>query len=151
MATENENSGFCSIHQCPLHACPADCPNKNASSPDIEPVKERYFTKKEIIKEIELIAHTSEIESGDFQPTPEKVEYDNNGNLLFLSLRVTQECAHKKGEGSIRYIFMAKGKYHAGESLNTVIITAYGSMEEPDEVYFSKVVSEFKENKWTQS
>ena len=46
---------------------------------------------------------------------------------------------------------MAKGKYNAGESLATIIMKAYGSMENPNKVYFSNVVSEFKDNEWIQS
>lgn len=149
MTTEKETGEICSIHQCPLHACPADCPNKNTASPaDTESNKEKYFTKEEIIGEIKLIAQESGIESKDFQPEPEKEEHDSDGHLLFLSMQVTQEYAHKKGEGSISYKFMSKGKYNAGESLATIIMKAYGSMEEPDEVYFSNVVSELKDGTW---
>ena len=31
MNTENENRGFCPIHNCPPHACPLDCPNNNVA------------------------------------------------------------------------------------------------------------------------
>lgn len=151
MTTETQKGELCSIHQCPLHACPADCPNKNTTSTDSEPNKERHFTKEEIVREIKLIAQDSGIESNNFQPAPEKEEYDSEGNLLFLSMQVTPEYAHKKDEGSISYKFMAKGKYNAGESLATIIMKAYGSMEEPDEVYFSNVVSELKDNEWVRT
>jgi hypothetical protein len=151
MTTETENGEICSIHQCPLHTCPADCPNKNVVSPDSEPNREKHFTKDEILREIKQIAQDSGIESNDFQSEPEKEECDSEGNLLFLSIQVTQEYAHKKGEGSIGYTYMAKGKYNAGESLATVIMKTYGSIEEPDEVYFSNVVSELKDNEWVRS
>ena len=112
--------------------------------------KEKYFLKEEIIKKIESIAQADGIESGDLQSKPEKEVYDSEGNLLYLSIQVTQECALGKNEGSISYIYLVKGKHETGEMPVTTIVKAYGSIEKPDEVYFSSAVSEYveAEDKW---
>lgn len=161
MTNENENSGICPIHQCPLPACPADCPNNPKIIPNREEVlkyfgensaeKEHCFTKEEVVGEIRKFSQTKGVESHDFQSEPEKEEYDKEGNLVYLSLPVTPDYARKKGEGSISYIFLAKGKHQAGESTATTVMIIYGSVEKPDEVYFSNVVLEFTKNEWKKS
>ena len=152
MATENEVGDICSLHQCPPEACPTDCPNKNAKSHDSEPSlnKEKHFSKEEILKEIGLIAQGDKIEPGDLEPKPEKEMYDKEGDLIYLSIQTTKEYALKKNEGSIGYKYIVKGTHEAGGSLATIIMKAYGTIEKPDEVYFSNIVLEYNdaEGKW---
>ncbi|MFZ2189493.1 MAG: hypothetical protein WA057_01530 [Candidatus Magasanikiibacteriota bacterium] len=70
MITEHQDSGLCPIHQCPPQACPADCPNKHATSLEGEAKKEKYFSKEEVVREIIAVAHINGIEAGDLQPEP---------------------------------------------------------------------------------
>ncbi len=159
MTVETENGEICSLHHCPLHTCAADCPNKNGASADTEPDKEKRFTKQEITREIKLIAQESGIESGDFQPEPENEVYDDEGNLIFFVLQVTQEYAHKKGEGKISYQYVAKGRYtyttkgltFTPDNLDSCIIKAYGSMSAPDKIYCSDKVAVLKSDTWERT
>lgn len=143
MSTENKTNINCSIHQCPHHACPSDCPNKQGASANGESKKEKYFSKEEILGRIESIAQADGIEPGDLQPELGKERYDSEGNLVYLSMQVTQERAREKGCGNIWYIYLAKGTDGPmGASEATIIMKADSKIETPDEVDWAEIVLE---------
>lgn len=108
--------------------------------------KEKYFSKEEIVKKIELIAHADKIKSDDLQLESGKEKYDSKGNLLYLPMQVNQERAREKKCGNIWYIYMVKGEHGpVGASEATCIMKADSTIETPDEVDFARVVSEYKE------
>ncbi|PIT88679.1 MAG: hypothetical protein COU29_02840 [Candidatus Magasanikbacteria bacterium CG10_big_fil_rev_8_21_14_0_10_36_32] len=122
-------------------------------SPDNESSlkKEKYFLKEEIIKKIESIAQTNGIESGDLQLESETEKYDSEGNLLYLSMQVTQERAREKKCGNIWYLYMIKGEHGPmGASEATLIMKADSTIETPNEVDWAEIVLEYKEaeDKW---
>ena len=113
--------------------------------------KEKYFSKEEIVKKIELLTSDDKIESGDLQVEPGKEKYDSKGNLLYFSMQVKQERSREKKCGNIWYIYMVKGEHGpVGASEATCIMKADSTIEAPDEVDFAAVVLEYKdtEDKW---
>jgi len=116
---------------------------KNIAATSVEKA-EQFFTKEQVIREIVQIAEGIGIRTRDLQLTPEKESHDSAGNLTYLSIKATPECARRKEEGSISYQYLLKGKHESGESESTIIMISYGSMDAPQEVYFSKIVAEVR-------
>ena len=113
--------------------------------------KEKYFSKEEVVKKIELLAGADKIESGDLQVELGKEKYDSEGNLLYLSMQATPERAREKKCGNIWYIYLVKGEHESvGCCKTTRIMKADSTVEAPEEVDFATTILEYKdaEDKW---
>lgn len=105
----------------------------------------KIFSKGEILGLIEQISKQEDIQSSELEITDEA--YDQEGNLIVLSVRVIPDKAKGQGWTSIEYTFMIKGKHGAegfGEESNICRIV---NIDKPEESQ-GGIVATYDNDKW---
>ena len=79
--------------------------------PELEKAETKYFSEKEVVEQIKLLAAIDEIDFNDLEIEPNGYHCDSRGHVIYLSMRTKSGSASETKSGASTYTFIAKGDH----------------------------------------